>query len=83
MEDIKDHTIETLCGFMNMKSKGLLEVGEGVTMGYCANGQSEITISRARMENYGQGLGERVHLKKENWQTCLFATGICVGTKVY
>lgn len=58
MENIKDHTIGTLCGFMNIKSKGLLEVGEGVTRGYCANGRSEITRSRARMEKYGQGLGE-------------------------
>lgn len=75
MENVKDHTMGNLRGFMNMKSKGLLEVGEGVTMGYCANGRSEITISRARIGNCGQGLGERVHLEMENWQTCLFATG--------
>lgn len=62
MENIKDHTIGTQRGFINIKLKGLLEVREAVTMGYCANGQSEITMSRARME--------RVHLKKENWQTC-------------
>lgn len=74
MENVKDHTMGTLRGFMNMKSKGLLEVGEGVTMGYCANGWSEITISRDRMENCGPGLGERAHFKEENWQTCFFAT---------